>query len=57
MKGRSDRDTNPQLPGQQQHTKQLRCLFPGVLQEGTKPNSQMRTVFTAAKTSLEINAW
>lgn len=45
-KGRSDRDTNPQLPGQKQHAKQLRRLVPSVLREGTKPNGQMRRVFT-----------
>lgn len=46
MKGWSDRDTNPQLLGQKQHAKQLRHLPPSIPQEGTKPNSQMRTVFT-----------
>lgn len=45
-KGWSDRDTNPQLPGQEQHAKQLRCLPRSVLQEGTKPDGQMRTLFT-----------
>lgn len=46
MKGQSDRDTNPQLPGQEQHAKQLHRLPPSVLQEATKPNGQMRMVFT-----------
>lgn len=45
-KGRSDRDANPQLPGQEQHAKQLRRLPSSVLQEGTEPDGQMRTLFT-----------
>lgn len=46
MKGWSDRDTNPQWLGQKQHAKQWRHLPPSIPQERTKPNSQMRTVFT-----------
>lgn len=45
-KGRSDRDANPQLPGQEQRATQLRRLPSSVPQEGTKPHGHMRTLFT-----------